>query len=321
MATVAGFTPHHPPVVILSPEPQGPPHWAAYSTARSDLSLQGQSVRDLLEHRGEAYLEHLLRGRDLDTHLAERAALLNADEPQLLRSWALFATQTSANRDHAGSLDTTQWVPTRLVAATRLTTWGEFNGHRQSMLKHIAQGLLDAQDLQAFTATLFTDPINLMHTPAWAGPLYRVGLNGNHRVHLARLLDLPWLATTVSHTKTPPAWKSSSMASVESDVVTNHWSEQRARIRHALIEGLIRRGIVEGEFVDDGHSDDNPSLLRRTLRCTRLPAPWLVRAPELAVAANAFYEKLYPGALAMLGIPTQVGIDASAWQAWLADTR
>lgn len=81
-----------------------------------------------------------------------------------------------------------------------------------------------------------------------------------------------------------------------------------------MIEGLIRRGIVEGEF------DDTPDLFNRTLHCTRLPAPWLIRAPELATAGNAYYEALYPGALAMLGIPAEVGTDADAWTRWLTTT-
>ncbi|WP_054047187.1 hypothetical protein [Alloactinosynnema sp. L-07] len=318
-ATVAGFTPHHSPTIVLSPQPPVPVHLVDPSTD-SDLSTHGQYVRDLLEERGTIYDQHLhacedaarlLRARGVDEYLAERVALLNATEPQLEHAQIVCEDQDPANHDHKGSFNTTLWVPTRLVAATDHPTWGDFSGHRQDMLRQITQGLADATDLHAFTARLFTDEINLLHTPAWAGPIYRVGLNGNHRVHTARLLNLPWLAVTVIHAKPPPAWQSWSMASVESRWAQTHWNEKWSHRRHALIEGLIRRGIIDAEF------DDNPNLFSRTVHCTRLPAPWLVRAPELAASANAFYENLYPGALATLGIPQHIGTDASAWTRWL----
>lgn len=144
--------------------------------------------------------------------------------------------------------------------------------------------------------------------------LYRVSMNGNHRVHTARMLDLPWLPARIDHTKAPPAWELWSMSAVESNWSGTRWTESWERRRQALVEGLIRRGVIDAEF------DDNPDLFGRTLRCARLPAPWLVRAPELAAAANALYERRYPGALATLDIPTKIGTNATAWEAWLTST-
>jgi hypothetical protein len=68
-----------------------------------------------------------------------------------------------------------------------------------------------------------------------------------------------------------------------------------------LLEGLIPRGIIDAEF------DDNPDLFGRTIHCAQLPAPWLVRDPELAAAANALYEHRYPGALATRGLVRRQG--------------
>lgn len=322
IATVAGFTPHHPPVVILDP-PAPSPAQLAEPSSEADTSLEGQYVRDLLPQRGAAYREHLeacarvagvLRKVDIDAYLEQRARLLNDTAPQLEHASILFDAPKAANKDHRGYFDTTLWVPTRLVVSTAHRTWGDFQGHRQETLSEIAHGLAAATDLDAFTTKLFTDEINLTHTPAWAGPVYKVAANGNHRVHIARMLELPWLATTVTYQKPPPAWQSWSMFGVESRWARTHWSEKWARRRQGLIEGLIRRGIVEGEF------DDDTDLFNRRFHCTRLPAPWLIRAPELAATANAYYEAVYPGALAILGIPAEVGTNAEAWERWLTTT-
>ncbi|KOV87575.1 hypothetical protein ADL03_06670 [Nocardia sp. NRRL S-836] len=319
IATVTGFTHHRPPVVVIDP-PVPSPVQLAEPSSEADTSVEGQRVRELLLHRGAAYQEHVdacaraaevLRETDIDAYLKERARLLNDTAPQLQHARILFDAPNAVNRDHRGYFKTTLWVPTRLVVSTDHRTWGDFGGHRPYVPHQIAQGLADATDLDAFTTELFTDEINLTHTLAWAGPVYTVSANGNHRVHIARMLDLPWLATTVTYQTPPPAWRSLSMFSVESQWAKTRRSEKWVQQRQDLIEGLIRRGIVEGEF------DDTPDLFNRTLTCTRLPAPWLIRAPELAVAANTYYEALYPGALAMLGIPAEVGTDAKAWARWL----
>jgi hypothetical protein len=80
------------------------------------------------------------------------------------------------------------------------------------------------------------------------------------------------------------------------------------RERAWLVDGLLRRGVIEGELTDD----DPP-----VLHCSRLPAAWLLRRPDRATAVNAVYESCYPGSLARLGIPVAVGTDPEAWAEWL----
>jgi hypothetical protein len=84
--------------------------------------------------------------------------------------------------------------------------------------------------------------------------------------------------------------------------------------RVALLSGMIQRGIIGGEIVVD---DPSRSYYSTKLRCHYLPAPWLVRNPQYTVRVNATYEFRYPGALARLGIPIEVGTHTDSWIEWL----
>lgn len=200
-------------------------------------------------------------------------------------------------------------MPTSLIVATGHPCWGEFGGHRDESPDRIIAGLLSS-DLDEFTRELFRAPVCLSRTPAWAGPLYRVGGDGNHRVHTARMLNLPWLAAHVEGTAEAPSWEIASLISEDPDRDEERRRplEQRLRERADLAQGLIRRGIIDGELTDGAQV---------TLHCRRLPASWLLRAPEYATKINAVYESRYPGALALLGIPVAVGTDPAAWTRWL----
>lgn len=314
-----------PPAITFSPQPrQGPYVQIDWESSRAD---EGLRVRDLLERRGAIYQEHLaacraaredLRGHEseIKQFLAGRADHLNAIDPQHIRdSRVLRPIDSPCNRDHRGArVDTVQWVPTHLVVRTRHPTWGTFSGHRNWMPRQIVSGLL-GKDPEAFTDVFFSEPISLLRTPGWAGPIYQVGANGNHRVHTARMLNLPWLAAFVSVEATPPAWDMLGLLSADPDDETE-WArslDRRLRERAALIEGLIRRGVIDGELTTDDAG-------RCTVHCHRLPASWLLRAPEHATQVNAVYESRYPGALAQLGIPDEVGTDPAAWIAWLTSS-
>lgn len=173
----------------------------------------------------------------------------------------------------------------------------------------VAAGLVtrvhDSDDLDTFTHNLFWIPIALVRTPAWAGPIYRVS-EGNHCIHTARILNLPWLAASVSYQAILPPWKMT-------DLIDNHPTkaelsqpgEQRLSNRAAHVAGLIRRGIFDGTLSHDG-----PESI---LHCRYLPASWLLREAREATAMNAAYESRYPGALASLGIPATIGTDILAW--------
>lgn len=76
------------------------------------------------------------------------------------------------------------------------------------------------------------------------------------------------------------------------------------------IAGLINRKIIDAELRDNPHG-------KPTLHCRYLHAAWLLRAPDHASAVNMIYESSYPGALAQLNIPTEVGTDPTAWKTWV----
>ncbi|MEV6621927.1 hypothetical protein AB0M83_06760 [Amycolatopsis sp. NPDC051106] len=252
------------------------------------------------------------RAADVEGFLTERAAELNAARPQRLRHHQVLTTlPPGANHDHLGFANTVMWVLSRLVVGTRHPVWGDFGGHRDETPLDIAIGLLGANDVDAFTAKLFTPKIVLMMAPGWAGPLYRVGYNGNHRVHMARMLDLPWLAAAVEIKAVPPSFRISDLLAMDPDDGTRTRScERRIRERTELVTGLLRRGVIGGELTGDRGE---------LLRCRRLPAAWLLHRAEYATAVNAVYEDRYPGALAQLGIPLEAGTNPAAWRRWLTE--
>ncbi|MET9263703.1 hypothetical protein [Amycolatopsis sp. NPDC004079] len=313
---------HRPPEIRLrAPEP--PRSWAETGW-KSDRSAEGPTLRELLALRGLVYEEHLAACRaaqqvlrehasNLGAYLADRAAELNARDPQLRGHGGLRPIGTSDNRDHYGSARTVTWVPTRSVVGTGHSEWGEFGDHRPEVPLEIAEGLLRAADLEAFTAELFGHDISLLRTPAWAGPLYRIGSNGNHRIHAAKLLKLPWLATVVYLEATAPVWEVAGIVAADRDTGEEHPGsfERRVDERIRAIEGLLRRGVIDGDLHADG--------IRPVLRCTRLPASWLLRAPGYAARVNTLYERCYPGALAQLGVPPEVGFDPQQWERWLIE--
>ncbi|MBA8932173.1 hypothetical protein BC739_009432 [Kutzneria viridogrisea] len=317
-ATLASYFDQPPTIDFTPPLPDHPQPWWR-CTWDSDVSADSPGTRDLLAARGAIYAQHLqacaeardrLASLDVVEHLRERAAVLNAEDPQWEVDEAAFEVGDAANSDHGGNVEGVCWVPTRLVVTTHARPWGEFGTHRPRMPAQIAQALAHTGDLEEFTDTLFGgDQMHLERIAAWAGPVYRVSVNGNHRVHTARMLRLPWLATTVTHYAIPPAWTMYSILVGDHD---GAWDlEQHTQGRHALISGLIRHRILDADLDGPAHELDT------VLRCRRLPAPWLLRSAPQATAINAAYERVYPGALAQLGIPEGVGTDPVAWTQWL----
>jgi hypothetical protein len=287
----------------------------------SDVSPEGPSVRDLLDQRGRIYDQHfaacrsaraVLKSRsDVRSYLAERAAELNSTDPQLEDHDALDSIGSPQNYDHGGFACTVQWIPTSLVVATDNRTWGDFGGHRDEAPYEIVAGLLSS-GLDDFTYELFTDQIRLLRAPGWAGPLYRVGGNGNHRIHAARMLNLPWLAAAVEVESIATSWDMLGLIADDPDRDEDRRRplDERLCERAVLVAGLIRRGLIDGELTGAGPQP--------VLHCRRLPAAWLLRAPRYATRINAVYESRYPGALAQLGIPIGIGTDPVSWTRWLA---
>jgi hypothetical protein len=312
-----------PPVIVFGSAQPDRPRPISTIGPESDLSLIGPTIRELLDRRGRVYDQHiaacqtareLLTGqRNIPAQLVQRAAKLNTSAPQLANQHPLHSIRSPLNLDHGGVADTVHWVPTDLVVATDHPTWGDFGGHRDDTPYRIIDGLLSNQ-LDDFTYELFTDRISLIRVPAWAGPIYRIGDNGNHRIHTARLLDLPWLAAGVEVEAIAPSWDMLSL--IVADTPSGGAPDPRPlheqlqeRANH--IAGLINRKIIDAELRDNPHG-------KPTLHCRYLPAAWLLRAPDHAAAVNKIYESRYPGALAQLNIPTDIGTDPTAWKTWLS---
>ncbi|NEB16726.1 hypothetical protein [Streptomyces coelicoflavus] len=72
---------------------------------------------------------------------------------------------------------------------------------------------------------------------------------------------------------------------------------------HTLLErGLLHGSIrYQGAFAVLDHA----------------PAPWLLGDAALTSSYNTAYERVYPGALSELGIPTAALAGRTAWEQWL----
>ena len=282
------FLDQPPPTVFDPPQPTKPCPLAKLGPD-SDVSPEGPSIRDLLDRRGPIYDQHLAACRtaratvgscgDVRQHLADRAAELNATDPQLPDADTLGSIRCPRNTDHDGYAETVQWVPTSLVVAAGCPTWGEFGGHRDDSPSRIVAGLLSS-DLDEFTSKLFADPISLQRTPGWAGPLYRLGSNGTHRIHTLRMLNLPWLAAVVGVESIATSWNMSGLiaADPDRDADLRRNFDERLHERTALVMGLLRRGLIDGELLDDGPQP--------TLHCRRLPAAGCCAHPSTPHAST-----------------------------------
>jgi hypothetical protein len=128
------------------------------------------------------------------------------------------------------------------------------------------------------------------------------------------MLDLPWLCATVNATVIGTDFELVSLCANDIDNPLPWSSDDNHDQCVALLTGLIRRGIIDGELSVEERGDPRYCT---TLHCRYLPAPWFVRNPQYTARVNAVYESRYPGALARLGIPTEVGTHPDKWIDWL----
>jgi hypothetical protein len=196
--------------------------------------------------------------------------------------------------------------------------WNKFGDHRPETVREIAEALASGVDLNDFTADFFGGgPIDLRCVPAWAGPVYQLGVNGTHRTHAARILQLPWLLATVSVHAEPYEYDLLHILSNDVDNPAFWVDEENVQERVAILRGLVERRVMDGEVVVDDSGDVRYGT---TLHCWRLPAPWFLHNPSYVAKVNRLYESLYPGAFALLGIPIEVATDAGKWVRWLSGT-
>ncbi len=123
-----------------------------------------------------------------------------------------------------------------------------------------------------------------------------------HRIHTARLLRFPllWAVVTLDALPLQITWY---------DVAGSERLTSSLRERIVISwRGLTKLGLVEG-FLDANEGELQPVWVA---------APWLLAKPDDAVLWAQNYERVYPGALARLGISAAACRDPDSWQDWLA---
>ena len=286
-----------------------------------------ETVEDLLQEEEPAYeefqaacarlRERLIGARDLEAWWVERAEALQRERPQTSAPLELVLDPPPGHHDHADTrVEAIAWVPAHLIVATHYPVWGRIDSRPEVPVRVLADlAARGEDDLEAFTEKLFCgEPMQLERITGWAGPLYRVDFEGNHRTHVLRSAGMPWVAAHLHQPTPPPVVDLFHLVKDDEDRPgrgeEGRYPPERARHRRALIDGLIARRVIDAAW-----DPDRPDLLW----CHRLPAPWLLRSAAHATAVNTVYEAAYPGALAALGILEGVGTQASAWRAWLSD--
>lgn len=283
---------------------------ALADTAAPQLQQHLQACRDR---------QHDLAGVELTKHLDARAVELNHHEPQLPPGLEDLVARID-HRDPAlgdraipavGRM--VAWVPTRLVVhTTRTPQWNDFADAGPDTVPQIAAALRDAHDLESFTRRMFTKgQIILDAVTGPSGPLYTLTTDGHHRTHLARLLDLPFLLAEVTVHTLPRQVALLTVVANEPGRPDDPVTDDELLARWELWEGLRRRGLVEAD------TDESQHWSLTTLQCRRLPAVWWLSSAAVATRVNAEYERLYPGALATLGVPIETGTNPEAWTTWL----
>jgi len=313
--------------VRITFDPAAPkrPQLATFTTPDSDVPGDFEGYQRVLEGAGPCYEQlhtactharERLRDVEIAQFLTQRAALLNDTDPLLPYDRDLRVGDHHNSEHHEGWMNGACWVPTRLIVSAG-GRWGAFGDHRPEVPGKIAEALAGTVDLDQFLAKFFSSSgaaIDLVRIPAWAGPLYLLGSNGTHRIHTAAMLELPWLCATVTAYVIGTKFDLTTLCDDDIDNPLPWRSDDNYDQRMALLTGMIRRDIIHGEIVVD-----NPSRPRwpGRLRCRYLPAPWLLCNPQYTVRVNTTYESRYPGALAQLGIPIEVGTHSNKWIEWL----
>ena len=274
----------------------------------------------LLDHGGRELTEHLgacqerqgqLAATGLREYLRQRGEELNTADPQI----ELDLDSLTYDHEPSAWVHAVQWVPARAVLHTPNPVWGHFeDGRHPQTLTEITDGFMASGDLMEFTRRFFTiGEIQLNRIPGPAGPLYTLDQDGTHRVHAARLLDLPWLLARIDTISLPTAITLEAVFACEPATPRNR-RDQDLTERRDLWQGLLRHGLIAGQL-ETPPGLDHLAFLR--LRWQRLPAPWWLYSPAHATRINHAYEQRYPGALTALGIPPGISTQPDGWRTWL----
>lgn len=224
----------------------------AYRELRRVASARRREVRDS-ELSAEDWLEN--RWRELNA--VQRPARVDTD----------VTFYASAPEDR----HITAWVPVHQITQGGFEArWGEVNNHPESF-PAILRGLLDGSTRQ------WIDRIGVVSLRRFMGPngpTYAVSLDGRHRVHVAKALDLPFLRASYADNRTWPSRGEEVNA-------------PRENLEHMRLLG--RMGILEdlrwtGSF--------RPGITGRLT--SDFPTPWALEPPLSVWLFSTQYSKVYP---------------------------
>ncbi len=250
-------------------------------------------------------LRRSLPPAQIQEELATRAARLQGEEPQLPD---LFPTG-----DPWACTTTAEWVRTRAVVRTPEGVWGQLGRDEPESrwLPERTTELLAVKyaDVPAYLARHFAErngagAVQLSRIPGPAGPLYATGSGGSRRVHLCRILGLPWMFAETTMVSLPRRIETTAVTPAEH-------GPAGCRATAQLWRGLLERGLVRGELIPR-YADWVVEL-----RVEDALAPWMLLPADGATAYNRRYDLLYPGALGAAGIPSAALHSPSAWWSWL----
>ncbi|WP_405467180.1 hypothetical protein [Streptomyces canus] len=305
-------TSRHRPQITLTLHGERPEAPAAESyvsgIGRADVLRAFDADRAALEATVAAIteLQQTWPEHEISDRVRAATTQLQADAPQ-----SPYFNLYNPQREHAWAFsESAAWVRTDAIVQAVDEVWGDFDrseaSRGPSWIPRATHELLttEPEQLAAFVRHhLAEEPaISLGVINGPAGPLYNVSSGGAHRTHLFRILGLPWLIAKL-YARIPP--RRFDVASVIDTAKGMAEVERVGRGWHTLLE----RGLLHGRIRYEGAF--------AVLDLDHTPAPWLLGDAALASAYNAAYERVYPGALTELGIPTAALTGCKAWEQWL----
>ena len=246
----------------------------------------------------------------VELYLDNQARLLNQSRPlitahlKMRPSSSTNIGESDATLDLDGSAEFYDWIEVRAVVKTQDLQWNGFADHRPEMTAKIADSIRVAEDLHATVRDRLSDDGHAVVTAYQgpAGPIYEVSVNGLHRTHAFALLHAPIMAAEVNTVSLP--------LFVDPGSVEVHSRDAVQQVQ--LWRGLMRRGLLEGEFLSRWCTDAEPVLCPRWVS-----AAWMLLGPDDASTIAAAYERAYPGSLTRIGIPHHTLGRPEQWQRWL----
>ncbi|MEU5383598.1 hypothetical protein [Kitasatospora cineracea] len=267
--------------------------------AHDDYGRGGQA--DLVAAALLRLRERLAPG-DVAAFLAERCAQLNTAATQLPGPDGL------EKEPHVLAGGYTWVNPASVVRTSDPAAWGTIarDGERAGSvwIPNAIREWLDCEDVPALLREAMTgsSPVQLQRLDGPAGPLHTSHMDGTHRLHLWRVLDLPSLYAWVESTVLP---RQLTPYAVCGDGAGRDSPERVARIW----AGLHGKGLLHGALTHPGEPFG-------ALELHAVPALWLLYPPALAAAYGRRYAEVYPGSWERVGIPSGAFASEESWTAW-----